>query len=563
MAADVFCVTALDFEWIPLGSLLVGAGLVTQAQLDRALAVKAARGGRLGEAIVDAGYASTHEIAAAVAEQYGLEFVSLAKLEPSAEAVDRFPEQLAQRYQAVPVRVEADGTLVLAFADPTNLQIADDVRIVLGEPFRIAVGDPAEFETALARAYRRGLRLVELEPLAETEEAVDDIRDIASSKPTINLVNSILSSAMEVGASDVHVEPRREQLVVRMRVDGVMRELAAVPRHMHAAVVSRLKIMGGLDISERRLPQDGRASVRFGGDPLDLRVAVLPTKHGEQVVIRLLKGGARRPTFADLSMNLDAERAFMQAIRQPYGAVVVCGPTGSGKTTTLYAALDVLSDSERVVMTIEDPIEYELDGANQVEVDEKAGLTFARGLRTILRSDPDVLLVGEVRDEETAATAVRAAMTGHLVLTSLHAHNAAAAIVRLRDMGVEPGLLASSLNCIVAQRLARRLCLECREPYETSADELLPGIGADTVRLYRSRGCPRCAFTGHAGRVALHEVMPIRGEVRSLVEASAEAIFAAAAAQGMSTLRADGVRRCLAGTCSLEEVARVTGDRLL
>jgi type IV pilus assembly protein PilB len=512
---------------------------------------------------VDAGYASTHEIAAAVAEQYGLEFVSLANLEPSPEAVERFPEQLAQRYQALPVRVEPDGTLVLAFADPTNLQIADDVRIVLGEPFRIAVGDPAAFETALARAYRRGLRLVELEPLAVAEEAVDDIRDIASSKPTINLVNSLLSSAMEVGASDVHVEPRREQLVVRMRVDGVMRELAAVPRHMHAAVVSRLKIMGGLDIAERRLPQDGRASVRFGGDPLDLRVAVLPTRHGEQVVIRLLKGGARRPTFPDLSMNLDAERTFMQAIRQPYGAVVVCGPTGSGKTTTLYAALDVLSDDERVVMTIEDPIEYELDGANQVEVDEKASLTFARGLRTILRSDPDVLLVGEVRDEETAATAVRAAMTGHLVLTSLHAHNAAAAIVRLRDMGVEPGLLASSLNCIVAQRLARRLCLECREPYEASADDLLPGIGADAVTLYRSRGCPRCAFTGHVGRVALHEVMAIRGEVRSLVEASAEAIFAAATAQGMSTLRADGVRRCLAGTCSLEEVARVTGDRLL
>jgi type IV pilus assembly protein PilB len=250
-ATDVLCVTALEFEWIPLGSLLVGAGLVTQAQLDRALAVKAARGGRLGEAIVDAGYASTHEIAAAVAEQYGLEFVGLANLEPSPEAVERFPEPLAQRYQALPVRVERDGTLVLAFGDPTNLQIADDVRIVLGEPFRIAVGDPAAFEDALARAYRRGLRLVELEPLVEAEEAVDDIRDMASSKPTINLVNSILSSAMELGASDVHVEPRREQLVVRTRVDGVMRELAAVPKHMHAAVVSRLKIMGGLDRRSR------------------------------------------------------------------------------------------------------------------------------------------------------------------------------------------------------------------------------------------------------------------------------------------------------------------------
>jgi type IV pilus assembly protein PilB len=556
-------VTALDFEWIPLGSLLVGAGLVTQEQLDQALVLKEARAARLGEVIVEAGYASTHEIAAAVAEQYGLEFVSLTALDPAPEAVARFPEHLARRYEALPVRVELDGTLVLAFTDPTNLHVADDVRIVLGEPFRIAVADPAEFDEALGRAYRRGVQLVELEPLVAVDDVVDDIREIASSKPTINLVNSILSSAMELGASDVHVEPRREDLLVRTRVDGVMRELAVIPRHMKAAVVSRLKIMGGLDISERRLPQDGRASVRFGGDPLDLRVAVLPTRHGEQVVIRLLNGAARRPRFQDLSMSRDAEQAFLQAIRQPYGGVVVCGPTGSGKTTTLYAALDVLNDDERVMMTIEDPIEYELEGVNQVEVDEKAGLTFARGLRTILRSDPDVLLIGEVRDEETAATATRAAMTGHLVLTSLHAHNAAAAIVRLRDMGVEAGLLASSLNCIVAQRLARRLCLSCREPYRSVADEVLPGLGANEVTLYRSRGCSRCAFTGHAGRVALHEVMPIRGDIRSLVEASAEAIFAAAVAQGMSTLRADGVRQCLEGVCSLEEVARVTGDRLL
>jgi type IV pilus assembly protein PilB len=555
--------TALDFEWIPLGSLLVGAGLVTQEQLDEALVLKEAGGGRLGEVIVEAGYASTHEIGAAVAAQYGLEFVDLASLQPQPEAVDRFPERLARRYEVAPVRIDPDGILVLAFTDPTNLQLADDVRIALGETFRIAVGDPAALPGTLGRAYRRGIQVIELEPLDGADVLVDDIRDVASSRPTINLVNSILTTAMEVGASDVHVEPRRDQLLVRARVDGVMRELATIPKHAQAAVASRLKIMGGLDIAERRLPQDGRASVRFGGDPLDLRVAVLPTRHGEQIVIRLLKGGTLRPTFQSLSMSADAEAAFLQAIRQPYGAVVVCGPTGSGKTTTLYAALDALNDADRVVMTIEDPIEYELDGANQVEVDDRAGLSFARGLRTILRSDPDVLLVGEIRDEETAATAIRAAMTGHLVLTSLHAHNAASAIVRLRDMGVEPGLLASSLNCIVAQRLARRLCVHCREPYRAAAEEAMPGLGASEVTLYRSRGCTRCAYTGYVGRVALHEVMPIRGDVRALVEESAEAIFAEAVAQGMSTLRADGIRQALAGACSLEEIARVTGDRLV
>jgi general secretion pathway protein E len=320
---------------------------------------------------------------------------------------------------------------------------------------------------------------------------------------------------------------------------------------MQPAVTSRLKVMGSLDISERRVPQDGRVSVHFGGEPLDLRIAVLPLRHGEQVVLRILSRRGQRPRLADLGLDDQSRSLLVEALEQPFGAIVVCGPTGSGKTTSLYGALDRIGASGRVIMTIEDPIEYELPDANQTEVDETGGLTFARGLRAILRSDPDVLLVGEIRDAETAAIATQAAMTGHLVLTSLHAHTAAGAIARLREMDVAPGMLASTLNLIVAQRLARRLCESCRVAYAESSGT-----------LWRAVGCTACGGTGYRGRVAFFELLPIRGEVRSLVEDSAEQIFAAAVAQGMRTLREDGMRLCLEGVSTLDEVRRVTGDRL-
>jgi type II secretory ATPase GspE/PulE/Tfp pilus assembly ATPase PilB-like protein len=312
--------------------------------------------------------------------------------------------------------------------------------------------------------------------------------------------------------------------------------------------------MGQLDIADRRSPQGGRVSAFFGGNPIDLRIAALPTTYGEQIVLRIVGGGGGGlQTLASLELEPAAEEALRTAIEQPYGTVIVCGPTGSGKTTTLYAALDHLNDSERAVMTIEDPVEHRLDGVNQIEVDVKGGLSFASGLRTILRSDPDVLLVGEIRDPETASIAIQAAMTGHLVLTSLHAHNAASAIARLRDMGVEPSLIGSSVNCVVAQRLARRLCLHCREAYTAE----------DKVVVYAPVGCTTCQGTGYSGRIALREVMPVEGEVRSLVEGSVEEIFAAAVRNGMTTLRDDGARIALSGVSSLEEIRRVTGIRVI
>jgi general secretion pathway protein E len=347
-------------------------------------------------------------------------------------------------------------------------------------------------------------------------------------------------------------------MIVRMRVDGVMRDVTEIPKHMQPAVATRLKVMGALDIAERRIPQDGRVSVHFGGDPVDLRIAVLPLRHGEQVVIRILSRRGERPRLSQLDLDGEAHDLLVKALDQPFGAVVVCGPTGSGKTTTLYGALDHIGSSGRVVMTIEDPIEYDVACANQSEVDERAGMTFARGLRTMLRSDPDVLLVGEIRDGETASIAVQAAMTGHLVLTSLHAHTAAGAVTRLRDMGVQPGMIASSLNLIVAQRLARRLCTACRVEYEAESD----GDFTEGTTLYRAGGCSTCSGTGYDGRVALFELMPIQGEIRRYVEESAEEIFAAAVRQGMRTLREDGLRLCREGVSSVEEIRRVTGARL-
>ncbi len=562
--------SAPGLNWVPLGRLLVDGRVLTQEQLDFALGVKAESGKRLGEIVVDLGFTTERAIAGALAEQYQLEYVDLGGMELDGDAVALLTETLARRYEALPIRILPDGVPLLAVTDPTNLANADDLRFAIGSTFRLAVAERAQIELAISRAYRRSLQLItaegETEPAAPEEQLVHDIRDLASSAPTINLVNSLLTSAVEEGASDIHFEPSRGDMVVRIRVDGVMRELATIPKHMQPAVTSRLKIMGKLDIADRRAPKDGRVSAFFGSGPIDLRIACLNTTHGEQIVLRILGGGARTPTLAELEMEPGAEEAFKTSIEQPYGAVIVCGPTGSGKTTTLYGALAHLNSPERVVMTIEDPVEYRLDGINQIEVDVKGGLSFARGLRTILRSDPDVLLVGEIRDAETAAIAIQAAMTGHLVLTSLHAHNAASAIARLRDMGVDPSLIASSLNSVVAQRLARRLCLECRSPYTATAEDLtLPANSTlpSEVVLYSAVGCAACHSTGYAGRIALREVMTVQGEVRALVERSAAEIFAAAVRQGMTTLRDDGMRLALSGLSSVEEIGRVTGIRLI
>jgi type IV pilus assembly protein PilB len=561
---------AARLPWRRLGALLLSRGLLYAEQLAEAFEEQGRTGRRFGEVVVERGWVQSADLAMALAEQYGLEFADLGEAEVDPEVGTLLPEHLARRYGAMPLRFLSEDLLLVGLSDPSNIAAADELRMALGTNVAFAVVDDADLGDAIKRVHRGGVEIEEeddeLEALAEAAREREEIWEAATSVPAVKLVNSALSLGIEDGASDIHFEPEEEHLCVRARVDGVMRELTTIPKAMQAGVLSRLKIVGGRNIAGRRAPQDGRVFVRFAGKPVDLRIAVLPTTHGERVVLRVLQRAAGQLALSELGMGEEAEAALVRATRQPYGAVIVCGPTGSGKTTTLYACLNLLNDRGRVVITIEDPVEYQIPGVSQIEVNPRSGPPFARGLRTILRSDPDALLVGEIRDEETARIAIQAAMTGHVVLTSLHTHNAASSIARLKDMGVEPSLLAASVNCIVAQRLARRLCVDCREAYEASPNELAEvGLVHDAgpVTLWRAGACGRCSRTGYRGRVALYEVMPVQGRLRGLVAASTEEIFAAAVDQGMKTLRQDGFRLCLAGVSSLDEIHRVTGDRLV
>jgi type IV pilus assembly protein PilB len=559
----------------PLGALLLADGALSAEQLEAGLVEAEQSGRRLGEILVARSWLSSEMLAYTLARQAQLPYLDLQQLQIDPAAASLLPEQFARRYRALPVSFVSEDCVLVAVADPTNVLASDDLRLALGLNVEIAVVESGSLDRAIDASHQAmaaAFEPVDEQPappsptgqplvLAEVQEGA------TTSAPAIKVVNSIIATAVKEGASDVHFEPQADEVVVRARIDGVMRKLTTVPKDQQAAVTSRLKIMGQLDIAEKRAPQDGRLTVKFDGQPTDVRIAVIPTIQGEQVVLRILQRRTGRLGLTDLGMAPEAQEVFTRAIQQPYGAVIVCGPTGSGKTTTLYAALDLMNDEQRVLMTIEDPVEYQTPGINQIEVNVKAGLTFARGLRTILRSDPDVLLVGEVRDDETAHIAIQAAMTGHLVLTTLHTHNAASSIERLKDMGVEPSLIANSINCIVAQRLARRLCVECREAYHASEPELqLLGLTAEQspqLVLFRPRGCARCAGTGFRGRVALYEVMPVQGKLRRLIEASTEEIFAAAVEQGMATLRQDGMRLIIEGVSSVEEIRRVTGDRLV
>jgi type IV pilus assembly protein PilB len=551
-----------------LGAILVREGLITAEQLEWALAVKEAHPDRrLGEILVEGGVAAAAALGRALAEQHGLPFIELREGDVEPTAAMLLPEKFARRYHALPVKFVRDDCVLVAVADPTDVVSSDELRLALGLNVELAVADGQALEQLITDLHKTRMDLEVLEAEFEDEPTPDeDVTASATSAPAIKLVNSVIARAIDEGASDIHFEPHERHLLVRARIDGVTRRLMVIPKADQPAIIGRLKVMAGLDIAQKRAAQDGRAAIRANGIPVDMRVAALPTRHGEQVVLRILHRGSVRRGLNDLGMRGDAEIAFNRAISQPYGAVITCGPTGSGKTTTLYAALDILNDDERVLMTIEDPVEYQIPGVMQIEVSPRSGLTFASGLRTILRSDPDVLLVGEIRDEETARIAIQAAMTGHLVLTTLHTHNAASSIARLKNMNVDPSLLATALNCIVAQRLARRLCEHCKQPYEPTVAErtemgLLPEHG-DAI-VHRSVGCAACAGTGYRGRVALYEVMMIQGKVRQKIEASTEETFAAAVEQGMTTLRQDGIRLVLEGTSSLDEIRRVTGDRLV
>ncbi len=554
--------------WPALGSLLVRDGLLSDDELQSALDEQRISGKRLGEILVARGSVTRNQVARLLAEQVEMPLVELEESEVDSEAAALLPEELARRYSAMPVGFLPDNSLLVAVADPTNVLHWDELRLALGVPIRFGVASPEAIDAAIEFVHQEKLDIVDAEEDRSAEPAgIVDVHDADLDTPAVQLVNKTIQRALTLGASDIHFNPQLRVLEVRARVDGVVRRIGSIPTSQQAAVTSRLKVMGRLDIAERRAPQDGRVAVRSGGHTVDLRIAVLPTKFGEKITLRILNQASAPRSLAELDLAPEDEAALRDAIYQPFGAVITCGPTGSGKTTTMYAALNELNTPERTLMTIEDPVEYLTPGVDQIEVNPRAGLSFARGLRTILRSDPDIILVGEIRDEETAQIAIRAAMTGHLVCSTIHSQTAASAIRRFTDMGVEPGLLAATLTCLVSQRLARRVCQDCRETYKATKDELV-ALGQAGERpgkrlLATGRGCTACGGTGYRGRLALFEVLSFTDEIRELVAtgASTMEIHRAAVAGGMRALRDDGNRLCLEGVTTLAEVQRVVGDR--
>ncbi len=553
----------------PIGEILVSKGMITREQLDQCLGKQKGSSKRLGEILVQDGILTQDQLNQALAEYLGVEHIGLAECQIDTLAANMVPEKLACRYGAIPTKFLDENTLQVAMVDPTNVFAIDDLRMITGYDIRPAIASAEDVFGLITKMHRLGDTVDE--ELAEEEEdflaeapVSGDIRDAAAEAPIVKLVNGVISQGVDDGASDIHYEPQEKELVIRFRIDGVLHEIMSVPKRMQAGVLSRIKVMADMDIAERRIPQDGRIGLTVGGKPIDMRVASMPTVYGEKIVMRLLDKSSVLLGLADLGFSEKALTRFEKAYRKPYGALLVTGPTGSGKSTTLYATLNVLNSREKNIITVEDPVEYRLAGINQVQINPKAGLTFTSGLRSILRSDPDIVMVGEIRDKETAQIAIESALTGHLVLSTLHTNDAPGALTRLSEMGVEPFLTASTIECVLAQRLARRLCHHCRKPFQPS-DEALKQNGfpeevlGQGVTIYRAGGCPRCNNTGYKGRLGIYEVMLVSEAIERLTieRKSADEISRVAQAEGMVSLREDGIQKVLAGLTSVEEIGRV------
>jgi type IV pilus assembly protein PilB len=554
-------------EGTPLGALLIEEGLVTEAQLDAAMVEQTRSGKPLGRLLIEHGTISETELVRTLSRQVGLDFVDLNDVTIDGSVTTVVNEALARRYQAIPIGWE-DGKLVVAMADPSNVFAVDDIRALAGAEVRSVVATASQILETIERLYRVDGEVDEIMQAA-TDEADDEvdlssISEVLEDAPIVKFVNLLVNQAVNDRASDIHVEPTEADLRIRFRIDGVLHEVMRSPRSIQAGVISRLKVMADINIAERRVPQDGRITMKVGGRGIDLRVATLPTVYGEKVVMRILDKGQALLKLEDLGFLPEAHARFEDSYRKPYGTILVTGPTGSGKSTTLYATLNQLNEPHRNIITVEDPVEYRLPGINQVQINAKAGLTFAGALRSILRADPDIVLVGEIRDRETAVIGIEAALTGHLVLSTLHTNDAASTPMRLVEMGVEPFLVTSALDCVVAQRLARRLCDKCKEGYQPAEAELLEvGWPMDDIdewpTLYRAIGCTACGRTGYRGRFGIHEVMVLTEEIERLIieRRSTEDIQKIALMQGMICLREDGLRKAGMGQTSLEEIFRV------
>ncbi len=552
-----------------LTDVIVELGLVPRERVEQAIATARSGGTTPEQILVSEGAIGPDALAGAIAERHGLDHLDLSVFAVDMTAANLVSTGSARRYDALPVAFVDERTLLVAMADPANVRAVDDLAIMTGYEIRPAVASREDIAatvnrlTQLDNAVREAAGDQDAEEEAKGPAKVVDLHESAEDAPVIKLVNQIVAQAVERGASDVHLEPDGNQLRVRFRVDGVLAEMANVPKRMVAGVVSRMKIMADLDIAERRVPQDGRVGLTIDGRHVDLRVVTLPSVHGESVVMRILDKESLVLELDRLGMATEERDRFRHAFSQSYGAVLVTGPTGSGKSTSLYAALDELNTPEKNIITIEDPVEYQLAGVTQVQVNARAGLHFATGLRSMMRADPDVIMVGEIRDRETAQIAVEAALTGHLVLSTLHTNDAPTAITRLVEMGVEPFLVASAIDCVVAQRLARTLCDHCKQRRIIPAEVLREnGFRAHTdIEAYEPVGCTRCGETGYKGRIGLYEVMQISEEIRSLAiqRAAAGDIAEVAERQGMRRLREDGLDKVRMGMTSIAEVARVTG----
>ncbi|CAN5668025.1 GspE/PulE family protein [soil metagenome] len=551
-----------------IGEILVSSGVISGKQLEEAYRLGRRQRQGVGKVLLSLGYVGQSDLARAIAVRLRLDFVELSVDDVDPEAACLVDKKLLRRYGMLPLRVEG-GRLKVAMKDPANLHALEDLEMLSGYPVSPVVVAGNDLRRVFGRVFGEGDEVAELLGEASTEAPAEDREDVelreyreASGAPTVRLVGSILRRAAGDGASDVHLEPRGGELVVRFRVDGVLREVMSVPPALQGGVVARLKVLASLDIAERRLPQDGRFSATLDEGRLDLRVSTLPTIHGEKVVLRLLDNADINTDLRGLGISQGMLQQYEAVFRRPYGTILVTGPTGSGKSTTLYATLGEINTPERNIVTVEDPVEYRMHGINQVQVNPRIGLTFPMGLRSILRCDPDVVMIGEIRDRETAKTSVEAALTGHLVLATLHTNNAPAAVTRLTDMGVEPFLTASAVDCVIAQRLARRLCVRCKRP--TRMDErairelgLQGGRFAEVHKDFHTAvGCERCAGTGYAGRIGVYEIMLVDEALRRLIlqGVSADELGSAARKAGMIPLREDGLSKAAQGITTVQEI---------
>jgi type IV pilus assembly protein PilB len=545
-----------------LGDVIVELGFCDRETVEEAVKEARASGRPMGQLLLEQHRLRDHQLGIAIAERFGLKFVDLATVEPDLAAMNIIPEAAMQRLDAVPIGIRDDGSLLVAMVDPRNLLATDDIALLTNRHVVPVVVTRDDLDALLARGGRLDALIDDEQPEEDDEAArAALLEQAADDGPTVKLVRSIIAQAISQGASDVHFDPDDGELLVRYRVDGMMRDVTRIPARQAARVISRVKILSELDISERRASQDGRMSLTLDGRRIDIRVVTVPLVAGESAVLRVLDSGRAPLSLGELGMDDSDRERVERALRRGHGAILATGPTGSGKSTTLYASVGVVSTPEKTIMTIEDPVEYRLPRVKQIQVFERAGVTFASGLRSIVRADPDIIMVGEMRDHDSAKIAVEAALTGHLMLSSLHTNSAPAAAARLIDMGIEPYLVASSLECVIGQRLVRRLCLQCCRAVDVPGTDVGLDPAEEIAICEVGDGCMHCSETGYRGRAGIYEVMTVTDEIRSLIVARATAseITKLAVSQGMRTLRDAGLAKVRSGETSLAEIARVTG----